>query len=289
MPRASGQVVIVGGGISGLSAAYDLKRAGVDCTIFEKQPRLGGVIETRTWEECLLEGGPDSFISSKPEALALIRELGLESEVIGSNDHQRVTYILKKGRLVPLPEGVMMIVPTRVMPMLKSPLLGWSTKLRMGLELFRQPSSQPPDRSVAEFVIDHFGQETLDYLAEPLLSGVYGGDPRQLGVAGVLPRFLQMEKEYGSLGRAVMKSKSSAPPGGSLFRTLKSGLGKLVGTLAAGLTVRQQEVLAMRGAPAGFVFAQVAIGSKRIASFWLVRPGRPRHYWREWIPDSRAC
>ena len=110
---ASGQVVVIGGGISGLSAAYDLTRAGLDCTILEKQPRLGGVIETRTCEDCLLEGGPDSFISSKPEALALIKELGLESEVIGSNDHQRITYILKKGRLVPLPEGVMMIVPTR--------------------------------------------------------------------------------------------------------------------------------------------------------------------------------
>ncbi len=241
MPRPSGQVVIVGGGISGLSAAYDLTRAGVDCTIFEKHSRLGGVIETRTWENCLLEGGPDSFISSKPEALGLIRELGLESEVIGSNDHQRITYILKKGRLVPLPEGIMMIVPTKVMPMLKSSLLSWSTKLRMGLELFRQPSSKP-DRSVAEFVIDHFGQETLDYLAEPLLSGVYGGDPRQLGMAGVLPRFLQMEEKYGSLGRAVMKSKSPAPSGASLFRTLKSGLGKLVNTLGAGLNVRQQEV-----------------------------------------------
>ncbi len=254
MPRASGQVVIVGGGISGLSAAYDLKRAGVDCTIFEKQPRLGGVIETRSWENCLLEGGPDSFISSKPEALSLIKELGLEGEVIGSNDHQRVTYILKKGRLVPLPEGVMMIVPTRVMPMVKSPLLSWSTKLRMGLELFRQPSSQPPDRSVAEFVVDHFGQETLDYLAEPLLSRrLWWRSAPALGVeAGVLPRFLQMEKEYGSLGRAVMKSKSPAPPGGSLFRTLKSGLGKLVDTLAAGLTVRQQEVLAIEMGPGGF-------------------------------------
>src|SRR5690242_9158987 len=99
MPRT----IIIGAGISGLSAAYDLTRAGSDCTILEKQPRLGGVVETRAWEDCLLECGPDSFISTKPEALTLIKELGLGSEVIGSNDHQRVTYILKKGRLVPLP------------------------------------------------------------------------------------------------------------------------------------------------------------------------------------------
>jgi oxygen-dependent protoporphyrinogen oxidase len=249
------RVVIVGGGISGLSAAYDLTRAGAECLVLEKQSRLGGVIETRTSKDCVLEGGPDSFISSKPEALALIRELGLENEVIGSNDHQRVTYIVKHGRLVPLPEGVMMIVPTRVMPMVKSPLLGWPTKIRMGFELFRRPApkGQPPqDRSVAEFVTDHFGQEALDYLAEPLLSGVYGGDPRKLGMAGVLPRFLQMEAEYGSLGRAVLAAKKPPASGGSLFRTLRSGLSKLVDTLSVGLNVRRSEVETIERGSAGF-------------------------------------
>src|SRR5579862_592882 len=113
-------VVIAGGGISGLSAAYDLARAGIAHTLFEKQPRLGGVIETRTQDNCLLECGPDSFLAAKPDALALIKELGLEGELIGSNDYQRTTYILKHGKLVPLPEGVMMIVPTKVMPMVQS-------------------------------------------------------------------------------------------------------------------------------------------------------------------------
>jgi oxygen-dependent protoporphyrinogen oxidase len=235
MPR----IVIVGGGISGLSAAYDLTQAGVENIILEKQFRLGGVIETRSWENCLMDCGPDSFISAKPEALALIRELGLESEVIGSNDHQRTTYIVKHGRLVALPDGVMMIVPTKVMPLIKSPLLSWSTKIRMGLELLRRPHSAP-DRSVAEFVIDHYGRETLDYLAEPLLSGIYGGDPYKLSVGSVLPRFLQMEAQYGSLGRGVLKSKG--PSASPLFRTLKCGLGKLVNALAAGLTVRHTEV-----------------------------------------------
>src|SRR5437899_234687 len=135
------RVVIVGGGISGLSAAYDLARAGADCTILERQPRLGGVIQTRRWENCLVDCGPDSFISQKPEALALIKELGLESEVIGSNDHQRTTYILKRGRLVPLPDGVMMIVPSKLLPLATSPLLSWATKIRMGLEVFRRPGA----------------------------------------------------------------------------------------------------------------------------------------------------
>src|SRR5262249_46342869 len=111
------QVVIVGGGISGVSAAYDLAKAGIPHTPLEKQPRLGGVIETRNLAGCVTEAGPDSFLASKPEALALIKELGLSDEVIGSNDQQRTTYILRHGKLVKLPEGVMMIVPSRVMPM----------------------------------------------------------------------------------------------------------------------------------------------------------------------------
>jgi len=237
-------VVIVGGGISGLSAAYDLTRAGVDCIVFEKQARLGGVIETRSWQDCLLDCGPDSFISQKPEALALIRELGLESQVIGSNDHQRTTYILKNGRLIPLPEGIQMIAPSKVMPMLKSPLLSWATKARMAREYFRKPSTPMPDRSVAEFVIDHFGQETLDYLAEPLLSGVYGGDPAQLSVASVLPRFVEMETREGSLSRAAMRAKPSVS-GTPVFLTLKGGVGSLIDKLASLVKIEHHAVEAI--------------------------------------------
>ena len=244
-------VVVVGGGISGLSAAYDLSSAGADCTILEKQPRLGGVIETRLTDGCTLECGPDSFLAAKPAALALIKELGLESDVIGSNDHQRTTYILKHGALVALPEGVMMIVPTRVLPMIKSPLLSWGTKIRMGLEYFRKPGNSR-DRSVAEFVTDHFGQETLDYLAEPLLSGVYGGDPAQLSVGSVLPRFLQMEAKHGSLVRGVLAGRSGAAPSGPLFRTLKGGLGTLVDALSARVKVCRAEVEAIERAGGGF-------------------------------------
>lgn len=245
------RVVVIGGGISGLSAAYDLTAAGVDCAILEKQGRLGGVIETRVTDNCTLECGPDSFLSAKPAALTLIGELGLEADVIGSNDHQRTTYILKHGALVALPEGVMMIVPTRVMPMVKSPLLSWGTKIRMGLEYFRKPG-ESHDRSVAEFVTDHFGQETLDYLAEPLLSGVYGGDPAQLSVGSVLPRFLQMETKYGSLVRGVLAGRSGAPPSGPLFRTLKGGLGTLVDALAARVKVCRADVETIERSGSGF-------------------------------------
>ncbi len=237
------RVVVVGGGISGLSAAYDLTRAGIDCTVFEKNTRPGGVIETRCWQDCRLDCGPDSFISAKPEALALIRELGIEDQVIGSNDDQRTTYILKNGRLIALPEGIMMMVPSKVMPMVRTRLLSWRTKLRMGRELLRRPRAYP-DRSVAEFVVDHFGQETLDYLAEPLLAGVYGGDPRQLSAASVLPRFVEMEARDGSLARAAMRAKLTGSRG-PLFKTLKNGLGGLVDALARKLTIRHDDVEAI--------------------------------------------
>lgn len=184
---------------------------------------------TEEVEGCLIESGPDSFLAAKPAALELIRELGLESEVIGSNDERRVTYVLRRGRLTPLPDGLMMMVPTKAWPMIKSPLLGWGTKFRMGLELFRRPETHP-DRSVAEFVADHFGQEAVEYLAEPLLAGVYGGDPAAMSVNSTLMRFVDMERSTGSLARAMLQAPKHS--GGSLFKTLKRGMGSLVEALS---------------------------------------------------------
>ena len=227
--------VIIGGGISGLSAAYYLSKAGIRSTLIEREPRLGGVIRTETVAGCVLEAGPDSFLSVKPWALDLIRELGLASEVIGSNDHLRVTYVRKRGRLVPLPDGLMLMIPTKILPMLWTGLLSWPTKLRMGLEWFRRPMSAPrQDCSVAEFVTDHYGLEAVDYLAEPLLAGVYGGDPHKLSVVSVLPRFIELESKYGSLTKGVLaERRRAAAQSAPLFRTLKRGLGHLVEGLQA--------------------------------------------------------
>jgi oxygen-dependent protoporphyrinogen oxidase len=243
--------LIIGGGISGLAAAYFLAKQGRPSLLLEPG-RLGGVIQTKRLEGCLLEEGPDSFLSAKPEALDLIRELGLESEVIGSNDHQRVTWIWREGRMVPLPDGLMMMVPTKVMPMALSPLVGWGTKLRMGWEFFRAPQPGLPDRSVGEFIEDHYGKEAVDYLAEPLLSGVYGGDPYKLSVQSVLPRFAEMEAKYGSLTKGTLAgmAKASKPPaeqqrqGGSatLFRTLRGGLATLVEALRAAIAPHCEHV-----------------------------------------------
>ena len=137
---------------------------------------------------------------------------------------------------MPLPDGLMMVVPTRILPMLGSPLLSWSTKIRMGLELLRAPSAPAGDESVAAFVREHYGQEAVDYLAEPLLSGIYGGDPELLSVRAVLPRFVELAARYGSLTRGVLAQRKAARrESGSLplFRTLKGGLGQLVEGVAS--------------------------------------------------------
>jgi protoporphyrinogen/coproporphyrinogen III oxidase len=226
------RVIIVGGGISGLSAAYYLSKAGIASTLIERRPRLGGVIQTEYTHDCTLESGPDSYLGVKPAATELIREVGLGDDIIGSNDHLRVTYIWRNGKLVPLPDGLMMMVPTKIAPLIVTPLLGWGTKMRMGMEYLRKPAKEAhADRSVAEFITDHYGKESLEYLTEPLLSGVYGGDPARLSAASVLPRFVELEKKYGSLTKGVLAERAKAKPvqpGGSLFRTLKGGLGSLI-------------------------------------------------------------
>jgi oxygen-dependent protoporphyrinogen oxidase len=256
-------VVIIGGGISGLSAAYYLARGGVPSTILESRPRLGGVIQTERVEGCTIEAGPDSFLSAKPAALELIRELGLADQVIGSNDRLRITYVRKGGRLLPLPDGLMMMVPTRILPLLTTSLLGWRTKFRMGMELLRAPRPKPGDESVAAFIQEHYGAEAVDYLAEPLLSGIYGGDPSQLSVTSVLPRFVELANQYGSLTRGVLAARAKAGRGAlwarhtaPLFRTLKGGLGQLVDAIARAIggkvEVRQCRAQTIQRAGAGF-------------------------------------
>ena len=233
------QAVIVGGGISGLAAAYYLADSGVDVSLVERDERLGGVIRTENVDGCLIEGGPDSFIAQKPWAMDLIRELGLADDVIPSNDARRRTFVLRHGRLVPLPDGIQFLIPTKIRPMLATRLLGARTKLRMAAELFRRPRNIVADRSVAEFVLDHYGPEVNEYLAQPMLAGVYGGSPESLSVNAVLPRFVELERRYGSLSRGTLAAMRKAPkpkpkpdssPSG-LFLTLKGGMQQLVDAL----------------------------------------------------------
>lgn len=223
------RVGIIGGGITGLSCAYYLGKLGpdMDATVFDPAP--GGPIGTVNIEGCILETGPESWLAAKPWAEQLIRELGLGDDLTGSNDAQRRTFVLRDGRFLTLPEGLQMVVPTKVLPVLKSELFGWGTKLRMGLEVFRNPVAHP-DRSVSDFVNDHFGPEAVEFLAEPLLAGVYGGSPDELSAASVLPKFVEYEQRYGSVVVGTFRDRRP-PSKNSIFRSLRSGVGTLIEAL----------------------------------------------------------
>ncbi len=234
------RIAIIGGGISGLAAAFALeehRRSGTaDYTLYESSANLGGVLRTEHIDGCIVEAGPDSFITEKPWAANLCRTLGLGDQLIGSNDADRKTYILVRGRLIPMPDGLMFMVPTKILPTGFSPLFSWSTKLRMAQELFHPPRPAGADESVASLVERHYGSEMVDRLADPLLSGVYGGEAASLSVRAVLPRFAEMERTHGSLGRAMLAARKKMPrsdnkPAPPLFTSLKNGMQQLIETI----------------------------------------------------------
>jgi protoporphyrinogen/coproporphyrinogen III oxidase len=238
------RIAIIGGGISGLAAAFVLEKsrndgAPLEYAIYESGPRLGGVLLTERIDDCLLEAGPDSFLTEKPWAADLCRELGLEDQLIGSNDSERKTYILVKGRLVEIPDGLMFMVPTKILPTILSPVFSARTKLRMAREWFHPPRTADQDESVASLVERHYGAELVERLADPLLSGIYGGEASQLSVRAVLPRFAEMETKYGSLGRAMLATRKNVSHSHSarpLFTSLKNGMQQMVDTLVSRLT-----------------------------------------------------
>ena len=240
------RIAIIGGGISGLSAAFELEQqrsvgAELEYVLYEASPRLGGVLRTEMIGGCLVEAGPDSFVTEKPWAADLCRTLGLGDQLIGSNDADRKTYILTRGRLVEMPDGLMFMVPTKILPTGLSPLFSWKTKLRMTQELFHPPRAVDHDESVADFVQRHYGREMVDRLADPLLSGVYGGESASLSVRAVLPRFAEMERTHGSLGRAMLAARKKMPKGSRktappLFTSLKQGMQHMAEAVVAKLT-----------------------------------------------------
>jgi oxygen-dependent protoporphyrinogen oxidase len=246
------RIAIVGGGIAGLAAAYELEKARmagapVNYTLFEERPQLGGSLASEIVQGAVLERGPDSFLTEKPAAAELCRELGLGGELLPSNDAARKTFIVVHNRLVALPDGLMFLVPTKLIPTALTPLFSVSTKIRMGMELLHPPHPCVDDESVASLVKRHFGQEAVDRLADPLLSGIYGGDATQLSAQTVLPRMVEMERQYGSLTRGMLaahrkmraasKNSSKTPNRGAaaIFTALRGGMQQLVDALVARL------------------------------------------------------
>jgi len=282
------RTAIIGGGIAGLASAFELEQARaagaeIDYTLYESRSMLGGSLASEIVNGAVVERGPDSFLTEKPAAIELCRELGLAADLVPSNDAARKTYILVKNRMVALPDGLMFLVPTKLIPTALTPLFSLGTKIKMGLELLHPPRpSGKEDEAVAALVERHFGAEAVDRLADPLLSGIYGGDATQLSARTVLPRLVEMEAEYGSLTRGMLaahrkmraKAKEAAKKNGTgnaagngprvdrpaprpIFTTLRGGMQQLVDALTARLNPRalrlSTPVSALRKTESGWI------------------------------------
>ena len=226
------RVAIIGGGLSGLAAAYELAREGVEFTLFEASGRLGGIVETVRRDGFVIECGPDSWVTEKPWARELAVELGLEDEIIGSNDRWRRTYLLNGKRLVAMPDGMRMMVPMQWAPVLNSPLFTWQARLaylrelRRAAELKNSALRDGEDESIASFVRRHFGDEVSETVAGPLLAGVFGGSVETLSVRAVMPAFVKLEREHGSLIAGLQQKQAESSQ--AVFTSLRSGLGTLI-------------------------------------------------------------
>jgi len=233
----SDRIVIIGGGISGLAAAHrvlELNQAA-QVTILEASSRLGGTIQTESRDGFLIERGPDSFISEKPQAVALAKRLGLESRLIETNEKYRRSFIVRNGRLRPVPEGFQLLAPSRMWPFITSDVFSLTGKARMAADLFlpRKNTNGMTDESLASFVRRRLGVEALDRMAQPMVGGIYTADPETLSLRATLPRFLEMEREHRSLilamlraGRAQKRGTSGARY--SLFLSFDRGVQVLV-------------------------------------------------------------
>ena len=228
------RVAIVGGGISGLACAYALsKEKNFDVHVLEAEERLGGkIFSDKVGADILFEGGPDSFITAKPWALALVRELGLEKDLLPTHPTKKDVYVYTRGKMRRLPDGLMLMAPTKVLPFLASDLVDWPTKLRMGLEMFLPAKRGDDDESMGDFARRRFGTQALETIVGPILAGIFAGDPDRLSMASTFPQFVELERKHRSLILGMRAAKRPAPQNGlTMFMTLKGGLSSLVSAL----------------------------------------------------------
>jgi oxygen-dependent protoporphyrinogen oxidase len=235
------RIVVVGGGITGLAAAQRLIELGqTNVTLIEASPRLGGTIQTEHRDGFLIERGPDSFISEKPEAVQLAKRLGLESQLIQTNEEYRRSFIVRNGRLRAVPEGFQLLAPSRIWPFLTSDIFSFGAKARIAMELFlpRKSTNGTQDESLASFVRRRLGREALERMAQPMVGGIYTADPETLSLRATLPRFLDMEREHRSLILAMLRQGQAQKSGTSgarysLFLSFDRGMQVLVDELAS--------------------------------------------------------
>lgn len=248
-------ITIIGGGISGLSTAWYLQQEAekqnlpLSYTLLEQSGRWGGKILTQKVdgfgkEPFIVECGPDAVLTQKPWALQLARELGLADAFLPTNDDRRKTFVLNKGNPTPLPDGVMLIVPTQVTPFALSPLISPLGKLRMGLDMIIPPKADEADETLADFITRRLGREALDKIAEPLMSGIYNAEAEMQSVLATFPRFRQIEAQHGSLIRGMLAAKKGRPSNNgngngrkpAMFTSFRDGMEQLVTALCEALT-----------------------------------------------------
>jgi protoporphyrinogen/coproporphyrinogen III oxidase len=242
----SPRIAVLGGGLTGLAAAHRLTELAaeqgrsLDITVFEAGPRLGGIVGTVERDGYLIDTGADSFITNKPGALALCQRIGLESRLQATEPRYRGALVLHNGHPVPVPEGFQLLSPSAMWPVLTSPILSLAGKLRLAREMFIPPRTEGGDETLASFVRRRFGDEVLSRLVQPLVGGIYTSNPEKLSLAATMPRFLEMERTYGSLIRAAKSAKlqpsdedriSSGARYG-LFAGLRGGMRDLVEALS---------------------------------------------------------
>lgn len=240
-------MIIVGGGISGLTAAFRARQAGLDFRLLESNSQLGGVIRSESHREGVIELGPDALMLGQAPVRQLLQELQLENETLSPSSC--VPWMARDGRLSPLPEGFRQIAPTRWLPFALTPLLSWWGKVRVLADLFL-PASRAEDQTLAQFVSRRMGKEVLDRLAQPLIAGIYAADPNYLSLAATMPHLLHMERAHGSLLRGFWKSHAQAP----VMASLPQGLGQLISTLERQVAAHVQlstPVTAIAPLPAG--------------------------------------
>lgn len=236
------RIAIIGAGITGLACAHRIieltknQPNAPEIVLFEAAGQAGGVISSLNINNFVMELGPDSFITEKPWALDLCKRLGLASHIIATQEAKRRTYIAKGNKLHPLPDGFIMLAPTKLLPFARSSLLSFKGKIRMALDmLLPGKKDQAGDESLADFVTRRLGKEALDRIAQPMISGIYTADPNKLSVAAAMPRLPKMEKEHGSIIKALLKrnqnTEATAGARYSLFVSLDQGLSLLVETI----------------------------------------------------------
>ncbi len=238
------KIVIIGGGIAGLAAAHRIQQAitggaPLECVLLERSAQFGGKIATERFDGFVVERGPDSFISQKPAAIEFCKRLGIGDRLVGTNPEQTATFVYTGNKLVTMPDGLSLMIPTKFLPFVLTPLFSLPGKMRMGLDLVIPKKSDDRDESLASFVRRRMGEEALRKMAEPMLAGIYASDPETMSIQSTFPMFVETERKHRSLILGMLERKRQMltrpkPKGAankkpfSLFMTLKSGLGEMV-------------------------------------------------------------